>query len=236
VLPLWLLLALGCATAGDGEPIAKGDGDDFDPPDAGTSPDAPPPPSGAVTLSQSSSMAIEQPNSFGCVVLDPFFGFPVHHRATSYYRVFDLASEGIDSEFRIESVTVGIEIAEAGDSGSQPLEVKFHTVAGSLLTTNMTFLGSGQITVTNQTGSMVEIPTQVTAPGGSQLVVEVHVPDGAPDRLLAPGSNKAGQLAPTYYRSEPCGTNEPVDASEVTDSEGNPLGDMHLVLTVAGSY
>jgi hypothetical protein len=181
-------------------------------------------------------MTIEQPNSIGCFAIDPFFGLPMHHRAASYYRVFDLAAEGIDSDFRIESVTLGIELADAGEGTSQELQVKFHTVAGSLLTTNMTFVGSGQANVTNQTGSMLEIPTQVTAPAGSQLVIEVHVPDGAPDRFLFPGSNKAGQAAPTYYRSEPCGTNEPVDASTLEDPEGNPLGEMHLVLTIAGSY
>jgi hypothetical protein len=233
VLPLWLLLALGCATAGDSEPIAKGDGDDFEPPDAGTSPDAPPPPGGELTLSHSNSMAVEPGSAFVCATT--LFGVPVHHNQTSFYRVFDLAAEGVGSDFHIENVTLGIELADAGEGTSQELQVKFHTVAGSLLTTNLTFLGSGQANVTNQTGSMIQIPTQVTAPAGSQLVVELALPDGAPDRLLLPGANRSGQSGPTYFRAPTCDNPEPVDIANLNDGDGNAMH-MDLVLTVAGSY
>jgi hypothetical protein len=68
-----------------------------------------------------------------------------------------------------------------------------------------------------------------TAPAGSSLVVEIDAPDQAgTGRAFFVGSNDDGQTAPTYLRSDTCGTPEPTDVADL----GFP--GFHVVMNVTG--
>lgn len=221
----------GCATAanpdgsgdgdgdGDGDLGGDGDGDGDLGPDAGTLPGELVP----VSLSHSSSETIEAGNSVACLVRDPFFGLPLFTDEASFYRTFDLAAEGVTRDLEVTQVRVGIESATP-----QPLDVRLHTVNGSM--SSMTQVAAAQIQLPDQGAGVVAVDIAATIPAGSVLAVEVHASSGEADGdLLFFGSNTAGQTAPTYFRSAPCGASTPVDVA-------GTASDMHLVLSVEGMY
>jgi hypothetical protein len=69
-----------------------------------------------------------------------------------------------------------------------------------------------------------------TVPAGSQLVVEIFIPDGVvAGNSFFIGSNAEPQTGPSYIRAPECGTPTP----ETTAAIGFP--EMHIVLDVVGN-
>lgn len=180
---------------------------------------------GPVTLTQSTSMTVTAENN--TVWCANGLNFTTE---ASYFRVFDLAAEGIAGAFTINKVSVGIDGAVGAD-GTQGASVKLHTLTGDLATGTLSPLTSVDITVTDdQAVSVIDVPVTATAPAGSKLVVEFFIPDGTgPENTLYVGTNNAGQSGPTYVRDE-CGADQPTDISTI-DAD---FADEHWVLSVDG--
>lgn len=228
-LALALLAAQGCAKGGalgedqqDAGPLGE---------DAASQPDADPGPTPA-TLSQTTSTDITDNNAIAC--LHSVNGTPVYHNPNQYFRVFDLAAEGIDGDFEVDKVTLGIENADPGGAQSQTIEVKLHTLDGSFVIANLTQLASTQVSVDSQSLTMLDVDLQATVPAGSKLVAEVFTPTGDPDRFFIMGSNAAGESAPGFIRAPLCGFDEPIDISTI-DVNGSP-STMDMILQVHGVY
>jgi PKD repeat protein len=175
----------------------------------------------STTITESVSQSIISGNSVSC-------NNGVGHTDNDYLRVFDLAAFGIDTNFSISSVDIGIELA-SGATGSQPAEIRLYTLNGPLLWANMTLIASAPVTVPDQSLTIINMPVAGTIPAGSQLVVDFFTPDGTGvGNLLFVGSNNLGQTAPTYLAAADCGVAEPTDTAAI----GFP--DMHLVMNVTG--
>jgi hypothetical protein len=176
---------------------------------------------GAVTITHSVSQDIQQFNSVACNN-----GFA--HTDNSYLRVFTLSDFGIDTDFAVTNVEIGIEQA-TGAGGDQPATVNLYTLEGPLLWANLTLIGSAPVSVDDQALTIINMPVEGVATGGSTLVVEFFTPDGnAEGNLLFVGSNNLGQTGLTYLAAADCGVPEPTD----TGTLGFP--DMHLVMNVTG--
>ena len=238
---VWLVaLHAGCAKgmpSGDGDDTGDdtgdtGDstGDDTALPDAGgvdvpdaaghvDPPDAGDDGGGPVTITHSSSMALEAETGITC---QSAFG----NVRNSWYRVFDLPAMGITGALAVNTVTIGIQEAVAGGS-SQPLTVILHRLQGDFVVANLSELGRKRINVQDGTLQTIAVPLSASVPAGATLVAEMMIPNGELDgNSLFPGANNDGQTGPTYVRSECGGANQPTDAADV----GFP--DFHLVLAI----
>ena len=174
-----------------------------------------------VTITESVSQEVLSGNSIACSN-----GATGETRDTGWLRVFPLEDFDITTDFAVTSVSFGVETVRGGDL---PMKVNLYTLDGPLAYANMTLIGSTEETLSPQDLTMVTVPVEGTVPAGSSLVVEIDSPDQAgTGRAFFIGSNNAGQTAPTYLRSETCGTPEPVDVAEI----GFP--DFHVVLNVTG--
>jgi hypothetical protein len=172
-------------------------------------------------LTQNASELIEPDLSIACYDDDD------NQAENSYYRVFDLAAEGISSSFHVVEVEVGVETADGGDDGVQPVEVRLHTVTGDFANGQMNTLATVTQQVTNQIGSRLVYEFDADVPAGSKLAVEVHTPGSGDDEFFI-GANNEGQTAPSYLQAAECGDEGPVDLASI----GFP--EMHILLTVTG--
>jgi len=176
----------------------------------------------AVTITHSVSQEIMSGNSVSC-------NGGGGHTDNSYLRVFTLSDFGINSDFTITNVEIGIETAVAGGGGNQPATVNLYTLEGPLLWANLTLIGSAPVVVTDQALTIINMPVNGVALAGSTLVVEFFTPNGQLDgNLLFVGSNNLGQTGLTYLAAVDCGVAEPTDTADI----GFP--GMHLVMNVTG--
>ena len=184
-----------------------------------------------VTLSQNTTDDILAEHSVGCVEQDGD-GNPVQNRENSYYRLFDLDDEGVDGDLDVTEVHVAIQSAATPDDSAQPITVRLHQVDGAFLLANMTELASTDLDVEPQTDTILDVPLAARVDAGSQLAVEVFVPNSTVGRLLFIGSNDAGQTAPSFIRAPlgNCAITEPTDFAIVPP--GFP--DVHIILSVSG--
>lgn len=197
------------------------------------SPDDPPPPDAAVTpigqvLTHSSSQDVSTTLTISCVRETPE-GVRVH-RETRFFRVFDLPALGIDSDFAVSNVEVGIRVAQAGDDRpNQVAEVRLHTFVGALLLENLELIRASNTVIPNSGAKIHSVAIQGLVPAGSKLAVEFFLPDGLADlNLIEVGVNTAGQSAPCYLVGPVC------DIPQITDTANLGFGDRHLVMNVMG--
>jgi uncharacterized repeat protein (TIGR01451 family) len=170
-------------------------------------------------LTHSASQVIQQFNSVHC-------GSGGVHADNSYLRVFHLPDFGINVDFSVVGVEVGIESAS---SGPQPATINLYTLDGILAWANLTLIGSVNVSIANQALTVYNIPITADAPAGSTLVVELFTPSGSSGaHSFFVGSNNLGQTAPTYLAAEACGLSQPTDTAAI----GFP--DMHMVMNVTG--
>lgn len=152
------------------------------------------------------------------------------HSENSYYRVFDLAAAGITSTFHVTKVEVGVETADGGDDGVQPVEVRLHTLTGELLIENLTSLATVSQVVPATIAGRLTFDFDATVPAGVKLAVEVHTPDGQQggDSFFI-GANNDGQTAPGYLRAPECDDQQPTDLAQIG------FADMHILIDVTGN-
>ncbi len=181
---------------------------------------------GPQSLSQTTSNSIGPVIQIGCQA----GGF---HTNNSYWRAYNLAAAGLPGALTVNTVTFGIETANASGTGTtQPVTVRLHTSAGAFPGGVLTQVASQLVNVPDQTNSLftVTLTTPPTVPANAILVVELFTPDGrAPaNNVFFIGSNNLGQTAPGYISAADCGVPTPVTLASL----GFP--NMHIVLNVGG--
>jgi hypothetical protein len=155
------------------------------------------------------------------------------HTNNSYWRAYDLGPMALTGPFTVNSVTFGIELADANGVGTtQPITVRIHTSAGAFPGGVRTQVATQTFNVPDQTLSLftATFTTPPTVPANAILVLEVFSPDGrapANNRFFI-GSNALGQSAPCYLSAADCGAPNPVTLASL----GFP--NMHLIINAAG--
>jgi hypothetical protein len=188
------------------------------------------PPTGACpsTITQSSSQTITVGNSVACNTGTPNF----YHLDVSYWRAFNMAVFTGSRQFNVTSVSFAVENAQSGSGSGQPAIVRLYTNAGGAFPGGVrTTIAETNITVADQTQSIVNVPLFATVPAGtSELVMQVFTPDGeATHDVLFIGTNAAPQSGPSYVSSVACDTPMPTDTADL----GFP--NAHIILSVHGS-
>ncbi|TDE02429.1 choice-of-anchor D domain-containing protein [Jiangella asiatica] len=175
-------------------------------------------PGDQVTLTHSASTEIVRDHSLACS------GPLGTTDETAYLRTFTLADFGIVDDFDVSEVTFGVQRLNT----TAPITVNLYTLDGELTYANLTRIGTATQELEFQAFTMVSVPVTGWAPAGSTLVVEIVAPTLSGTGAFYPGSNAAGETAPTYAAAAGCDTPEPTPVAEL----GSP--DMHLVLAVTG--
>lgn len=202
------------AGSADRRTAAAPEGDGFSrngKPGATVTPSAPPSllAGDGTTITHSSSQDITMGNSVACGV-----------GQTKWLRTFTLEDFDIDSELAVTNVSFGVESVFTATDAT----VNLYELDGELVYANMTLLGTAEVSLEPQEGTIVDVPVTGTAPAGSTLVVEVVTTDGE----FFIGSNAEPETAPSYIAAEECGNPEPATVAEI----GFP--DMHTVMNVTG--
>jgi HYR domain-containing protein len=159
------------------------------------------------TISQSSSQAITQGSSVSC-------NNSMGHSDNSYWRAFNLPALGIVNQFKVSSVQIGVEKAEAA-AGSQSITVRlYRSTSGVFPTCTRDLLSGANFNVTDQTGKIIDVPIAADVPAGSELIVEVFTPNGqAKGNLFFIGANAAPESGPSYISA--CGISTPTPMAEL---------------------
>jgi hypothetical protein len=253
----WLYLAValaGCATASredvvGGRPDGGGpgggsgkDGSVMELPDAAPLPDAPPGMQ-QVTLGQTNDNTLAVGKAVACA--SSLLGTTVYTRDNSWYRVFKLSDYGITSAFNLQRVTFYTDYAYGGSGVTQPATIKVGTYTGtveadSLTTGAITPITSMPITIPDadsSNGVDPPVDTNISAmiPAGSNLIVELALPDGSGDgSFYYIGVSAGGEQKKGYIRATPsgCGFTTP---KALTTAGGLNQPDNAVLLTVTGT-
>ncbi|MBB5208026.1 choice-of-anchor D domain-containing protein [Chiayiivirga flava] len=174
------------------------------------------------TLTHSTSDAIVVGNSLVCGNNDTGTT-----NANQFLRVFTLADFGIDSDFAVDSVQFAVEDVSVATT----VTVNLYLLDGTdLRYFAMQRIATADVALQPQSTAYIDVPLPATVPADATLVFEVAIPDmEASAGNYAPGSNAAGQTAPSYVAATACGADDPVDTASI----GAP--DMHLVMSVTGT-
>lgn len=252
VVPLAVLV--GCATA-DKKTLVSGQpdgglhptddgGSNEPPPDAFELADAPPNQQ-QKTLDQNASDALAAGTSAICPDAANDDGSGESH----YYRIFDLAAEGVTRDFNISGVTFQVEDAFAISTQSVTINVGTFSGAMGGNTFELSALSAPLGTATsvvpdvdenrNTTppttpGATVTAPLAATIPAGSKLYVEIASPDGTGDHYLYLGANTSGERNPGYLHAPNC-TDKPTSFASLTQTLSSPRS-AALLVTVTGTY
>ncbi len=177
------------------------------------------------TLTHSSTQVITSGNSVACTYMTG-----MEHAENSYYRVFDLAQFGVTGDLQVDTVEIGVELAQA-TTPPQPATIRLHRLTGAFNLANLTQITSSPVTIGNVGGAVLSFPVTGLAQAGSKLVVELLTPDamGQGD-LLYIGSNADAETDVSYMRAPTCGFAAPTTTAIV----GFP--NMHIVMNVIGTY
>jgi hypothetical protein len=252
--------ASACGKAGVGEGELGADaGDEFpDRPDAGMlmpdddvqmPPDAGPT-AGPVTLTQSTdTTAIDVGSTVSCWTCP--IGIPTYEEClldvrtvnttNRYFRKFSLPGSGINRPLTVTKLHLGLEFS----TNFQPLFARLYTVAAAapLADENLVpltdYVGYEVPVIVppvlniggfNASGVYELVFPNTVVPAGSELVVEIGVPDNFLfGDLLTLGSNSRGQTGPTYMAAADCGIGTITDGTAI-----RPTPEMALVLSVEG--
>jgi hypothetical protein len=181
---------------------------------------------GEVTLRQTENDMVERNLVFGCTNPDTTTA------DGSWYRVFSLAQAGITTTFDVTKVTLGICFAV----GMPDVTVRVGSYSGGANDATLDLAGIGNpVTATipvmaTQISKTVDIPITTAIPAGSNLIVEVAVPDleGTGEQVNV-GFTASNESKSGYVRSPLCGP------ATATNTTGAGLPNARLVLTVTGT-
>jgi len=182
----------------------------------------------AATITHSTSETITLGNSVACTNGDPNY----YHFDTSYWRSFNMATFAGSQQYNVTSVSFAVELARSGSGSGQPVSVRLHRNSGAGFPGGVrTQLAATNITVSDQTQTIVNVPLIAVVPAGtSELVMEVFTPSGiVAGNTLIIGTNAAAQTGPSYVSATICGNPTPTDVAEI----GFP--NAHSILSVHGS-
>ena len=151
-----------------------------------------------------------------------------------YYRSFVLSDFGITDDFHVSLIDIGIQEAVGGIGGLQPLTCNLYITDGTPFPggfpNSLTLIGTKTVDVPNQAGTHFPIDVSGIAPAGSELVIEISIPNGiASGNKFFMGINDFGQTAPSYVMAPICGFTVP---TPVVVPPGFP--NQHYVMSVIG--
>lgn len=136
-----------------------------------------------------------------------------------FFRVYDMADETAGSApVEIVAVRFGVETADAGAGTTQPAKVRLYTVGADFTYANLTQIAERDVVIGDGDGTFVDavLTAPVTVPADAKIAVALYVPDGiAAGHVFFPGSNTAGETAPSYVAASTCGLDEPTAYAEV---------------------
>jgi hypothetical protein len=155
------------------------------------------------------------------------------HTDNSYWRAYDLGPMALTGPFTINSVTFGIELANAAGTGTtQPVTVRVYTSAGAFPGGVRTLVASQTYNIPDQTLSLftATLAAAPTVAANAILVLEIFTPDGqAAGHSFFIGSNALPETAPSYLSAAACGVPNPVTVASL----GFP--NMHTIINAAGT-
>lgn len=173
-------------------------------------------PPAELTLTHSDSWEVANGNTVACTS-------PGDTTAENrYLRTFTLADFGINDPLEVTGVTFGVESLNRATD----ITVNLYTLDGAFWYENMDLIGSRTQRLEFQSRTTVTVPVTGSVPAGATIVAEVAAPDLSGVAAFFPGSNDAGETAPSYVSAPDCGAPEPV----AYESLGAPW--VHLVMTV----
>lgn len=244
----WLLVGLaiaGCAKAGpgnsiiggltdagSGDPGSRTDANDFPALDA-SSIDAPPE---QITLSQTASTTITRNNSFVCFNDVTNLTFQ-----NSYYRVFALDDHGLTTTLHVTEVDFGIELADAGPNATQqPARLQLGTYGATptdptLDPDQIRSLAALDIKIPDGAGTRMTVPITADVAPGTNLIVELTIPDGADaGSAFVIGSNAAGERRPGYTSAPQCALSVPTTMQSI--AKQIMAGEADIIMSVTGTH
>lgn len=171
----------------------------------------------AVTLSQSASDTVLAGNAVAC-------GGGGTTADNSFLRVYTPSKEGYFGEVTIQNVRFKVEEAEAASGGAQPVITAVYALDGPLEGLALDLLGEATVNVTDGSGGtyVATFDPPISVPADTQLLVELFSDDAG--HAFYPGTNDAGESAPSYVFSQACSLVPPVAFADI----GFP--DVHLIL------
>ena len=181
----------------------------------------------ASTITHSSSQAIILGNSVACRDNSNFY-----HLNNNYWRAFNMATFATSQRYNVTSVSFGIETAQSGNGSGQPAIVRLYANNGAPFPDGTrTELASSDLTVPDQTQTVLSVPLFATVPAGTlELVMQVFTPSGVDaHNSFFIGTNNSAQTGPSYVSAADCGSPTPIDLTTL----GFP--DAHIVFNVHGS-
>jgi hypothetical protein len=181
---------------------------------------------GTVTLRQTGDDMIDHNLVFACTNADGTTS------DTSWYRVFSLSEAGVTGDFAVDRITLGV----ATVVGTVTVEGAVGTYSGTfgggtLDTTKISKLAmASSMLMPTGIAALDTISLTATIPAGSNLLVEIDVPDqNGTGNQVNIGSTDASQAHPAYLRAPKCGQTVP------TTTTGAGLANAAFVLTVEGT-
>jgi hypothetical protein len=157
---------------------------------------------GSTVLRQTADDKVERNLVFGCTNVDDTTA------ESSWYRIFSLADAGIDGDFDITHVNLGICFAignpdvtlRVGTYGGGANDSQLDLAKADVLTTVEVPIPPTQIT------EVLAIPAMTKIPAGSLIYVEVAVPNmmGTGEQANI-GLTLSEETQPAYVRSPKCG-------------------------------
>lgn len=231
------LLALGaCAQAGaptfggrpDGNNITVLDSgsDMHPPPDAYVLPIDAPPGMTTKTLDENTSDVLVANTAPAC-------GNSTATDVNNYYRVFDLPTFGINTDFHITQVNFQVDYC-TGQTVTVNVGVYNGTPGATISTGSMTQVASNTTVTVPSTTTGASVPvtfTSATIPAGKKLYVEIKSPAGAKFYI---GANSAGESGAGYLAASMCMLTlaTPKDISSVSTTFPN----VNILITATGTY
>ncbi len=184
------------------------------------------------TMSQSVDNMTVQPGTISCNTgATP----PQYHVVNSYWRAYDLPTEGVTIPIDVTCIRFGVEFALAGTGGEQPMEVRLYTQPspGTFPTVVPTVPVHTEMFMLPDTSNMTSpifvagLSSVVTVQPNETLIVELYLPNGVPSmNVMFPGSNGSGETAPSYISAAGCAIATPSTMATI----GFP--NIHLILDV----
>jgi hypothetical protein len=160
----------------------------------------------AVEVRQMTDDTIAPANTLNCSSND--LGNPTAQQ--SYYRRFHLPDYGVTGPFTVTGVTFGIETADDGAGGGQPITVRINKIpaGSSLLLANLTLDDFEDFTIADsETGTIKSavFSRTIAHPNTTDLVLELYEPDGVPqNNKLVFASNETAESKVSYWRAPSC--------------------------------
>jgi hypothetical protein len=222
----------GLTDAGSGDPGSRTDANDFPALDA-SSIDAPPE---QITLTQTASTTITRNNSFVCFNDVTNLTFQ-----NSYYRVFALDDFSLTTTLHVTEVDFGIELADAGPNATQqPAQLQLGTYGTTpadptLDPAQIRSLAALDIKIPDGAGTRMTVPITADVAPGTNLIVELTIPDGADaGSSFVIGSNAAGERRPGYTSAPQCALSVPTTMQSI--AKQNNLGEADIIMSVTGTH